>query len=824
LAFFAEESAVDRKHIPSGVAAVWVALALASLAAKSQAPCSPEWVPDEHYPGLNGPAKAMLVWDDGHGPALYVAGSFTVAGNAVAESIARWGGQTWSALGGGPGLSTIESLVVYNGELVVGGTRDTGGLWPSGRVASWNGVSWRLLGEQEWTVGDFRHVYALAVYNGSLIAAGESSNFSIVRWDGTDWSFVMGSGGTDESVGAVYAMAVYNGDLIAGGNFTIDADVTARKIARWNGANWSRLGNDVGVTSDLSGVHALTVYDGVLIAGGDFTQLDGVALNRIARWDGAAWSAMDNGLPQDPYSLAVNAFTVYNGALIAAGGFKPESHAAISAEVVRWDGQGWSPATAEPPMGEVDCLAVYNADLIAGGDFAKAGNVPAHNIARWNGANWAALDSGGLSGPVQILVEYNGDLVAQGAFANPDSPESGGQMSRWDGAAWQSLTDYPSSCQHLLNFNGDLIAATGGSQVSCWNGQTWSPLGDPLGDLYWSIDSLGVYNGELVAALTYNMPCHVGTASRCVSYWIKRRDGSDWSGLCQLDHDVSAMITYSGELIADGGRWDGAQWSPLGGGLSGNVWVLAIYDGKLIVGGDFSSAGGVPATSGIACWDGAAWSSLGGGVLLDSSSNSSGKVYALAVYNGELIAGGVFAEAGDVPAHNIARWDGAKWQAMGSGVDGKVYALTVFSDELAVGGDFSIAGGKVSGFWARWRYTDADCDGVADDLDACPHDPAKTTPGQCGCGVPDTDSDGDGVADCLDNCPTVPNADQADADGDGVGDACQSPGEDKGIDSAGGPQAPFRAALQLCGLGANQAVVMMAMGLMLLRFRGGRRQ
>ena len=34
--------------------------------------------------------------------------------------------------------------------------------------------------------------------------------------------------------------------------------------------------------------------------------------------------------------------------------------------------------------------------------------------------------------------------------------------------------------------------------------------------------------------------------------------------------------------------------------------------------------------------------------------------------------------------------------------------------------------------------------------DACPDDPAKTAPGQCGCGVADTDSDADGVADCND--------------------------------------------------------------------------
>ncbi len=66
-----------------------------------------------------------------------------------------------------------------------------------------------------------------------------------------------------------------------------------------------------------------------------------------------------------------------------------------------------------------------------------------------------------------------------------------------------------------------------------------------------------------------------------------------------------------------------------------------------------------------------------------------------------------------------------------------------------------------------------DNDGAGNACDLCRNDPAKTAPGQCGCGKPDTDTDGDGVADCKDNCPTVANADQADADGNGVGIACE---------------------------------------------------
>ena len=55
---------------------------------------------------------------------------------------------------------------------------------------------------------------------------------------------------------------------------------------------------------------------------------------------------------------------------------------------------------------------------------------------------------------------------------------------------------------------------------------------------------------------------------------------------------------------------------------------------------------------------------------------------------------------------------------------------------------------------------DADGDGV-DSLcgDACPADPLKLSPGQCGCGLSDTtDSDADTILDCFDECPGVDDA------------------------------------------------------------------
>lgn len=51
---------------------------------------------------------------------------------------------------------------------------------------------------------------------------------------------------------------------------------------------------------------------------------------------------------------------------------------------------------------------------------------------------------------------------------------------------------------------------------------------------------------------------------------------------------------------------------------------------------------------------------------------------------------------------------------------------------------------------------DSDSDGVGNCQDQCPTDPAKYLVGVCGCFVPETDTDRDGTPDCRDGCPTDP--------------------------------------------------------------------
>ena len=87
--------------------------------------------------------------------------------------------------------------------------------------------------------------------------------------------------------GYVHAMLVFDDGtgeaLYAGGNFTTAGGVAANRIARWDGSAWSPLG--LGTNGRI---HALAAFDDGsgpgLYMGGTFTTAGGVALGRMARW------------------------------------------------------------------------------------------------------------------------------------------------------------------------------------------------------------------------------------------------------------------------------------------------------------------------------------------------------------------------------------------------------------------------------------------------------------------------------------------------------------------------------------------------------------
>ena len=158
---------------------------------------------------------------------------------------------------------------------------------------------------------------------------------------------------------------------------------------------------------------------------------------------------------------------------------------------------------------------------------------------------------------------------------------------------------------------------------------------------------------------------------------------------------ILILIAGSMQSFAQAYTWQ-AMGNGLQNGTNGNVYAITSFNGKIIVAGTFTQAGGINAQN-IAQYDPATntWSTLSTGI--------NGEVGALTVRNSELIAGGLFTQAGITAVSNIARWNGTNWLALGSGVNDEVNALTVYNTDLIAGGNFSNAGGTGANNIAKWN-------------------------------------------------------------------------------------------------------------------------
>ncbi len=187
-----------------------------------------------------------------------------------------------------------------------------------------------------------------------------------------------------------------------------------------------------------------------------------------------------------------------------------------------------------------------------------------------------------------------------------------------------------------------------------------------------------------------------------------------------------AFTRAGGERVGLIAAWDGSAWHPLGAGFdslssdSGTcqwavypaIHALAEYRGELIAGGSFRLTAAGDTVHCLARWDGSAWRPLGGGMGSIASDCAPPWVYALTVWNGDLIVGGSFRTAGGQPIARVARWDGTSWHAMGSGWTttwgGSVWELAVTADGELIAAGWLQEPGVNFNKWqiASWNGTD----------------------------------------------------------------------------------------------------------------------
>ena len=195
--------------------------------------------------------------------------------------------------------------------------------------------------------------------------------------------------------GAVFALALQsNNQLIAGGSFTQADGVPRQHIARLNAdgsldASFSYPSSSMGANDTVRAVAVQT--DGRILVGGYFTNLNSVQYNRIARLnlDGSLDSLFNTGSGADSPVYALGETFVNGLRKIVVGG----AFASLNGDNFNYIGQLNDDGTPDATFnvgglganGTVYALAVQtDGKIVIGGDFTAVNNTAVNHIARLN--------------------------------------------------------------------------------------------------------------------------------------------------------------------------------------------------------------------------------------------------------------------------------------------------------------------------------------------------------------------------------------------------------------------------------------------------------
>lgn len=124
--------------------------------------------------------------------------------------------------------------------------------------------------------------------------------------------------------------------------------------------------------------------------------------------------------------------------------------------------------------------------------------------------------------------------------------------------------------------------------------------------------------------------------------------------------------------------WDGTSWASVGTGTTtGDVSSFGVYNNNLIIGGTFTTIGGI-STKGIVGWSGTGFSPLGSGLTGINVWASS-----IDTLNNELYV------AVSTNSIFVTKWNGSSWSQVGGAFNGPVRDLTNYKNQIIIGGGFT---------------------------------------------------------------------------------------------------------------------------------------
>ena len=683
------------------------------------------------------------------GDAVYVGGAFYDAAGSTRYNrqgrpvrfVAQWDGSDWKPLGGGVNRS-VHTLAATGTDVYVGGRFTKAGGQPANNIAKWDGQRWEALSAGLDQEGKDPRVVALAangtdVYaSGTFSMAGDQQEANVVKWNGEAWEPLRGL------QGFVGPMAISGSDLYVAGRFDMAGGQPTTSVARWDGQRWEIIGTGfpyaiTSIAADGSNVYVNVLPprkngDGSSTHTGDPT---------VSRWNGERWDVLDDPTTS-PSSLGEDV-RVKDVAVIGAyvyASFGVLSGNAAPSDIRRWNGARWE---ALPWIGGhgVTALTSSRNGLFAATSVGGSGAA----VARWDGSSWHSLDgpNNGLNHDAVALAARGTDVYVGGFFTTAGEQWVSG-IAKWDGQRWEALGGGVNGPVHALAVHGSDVYVGGyfdkagdveANSIARWDGRRWHALDNGV---------------AFVRSDTSTQTTHLGAV-----HALAVRDGDVYAG---------GSFNRAGGLVAGSiARWDGSSWHVLGSGIAtrtrqdlrlGSVLTISINGEAVYVGGDFNEAGGQPARS-LAKWDGSAWTPVGAltssfnrvhdlatsgdsvyvaGLLRYTddafhiaavwvgeqwvdlpgleSANHGGPTFAVAHGSSGLYLGGGRLTIG-ARHDGIARWNGAGWEALGSGLywedeqggrwEGVAHVLLVTDAGVYVGGDFIGAGNKSSNHIAFWR-------------------------------------------------------------------------------------------------------------------------
>lgn len=391
--------------------------------------------------------------------------------------------QHWERLSGGPiGSMTALSVDPITDRLYGSGTflriaNDTDTILSFG-MAQWDGARWDSIGHRMYEIpgSTASQVYWFVRYNGDLYACGAfgffvepataNGYFSRLNETSQRWEALECINPVTGGLGGISPRHDEQDNLYMTGFSTSICGYPEAAVFRY----------------DADGFHEWTPYQQIPVDNGNFigtviefqgmTYIRGIFRDPLSdgwcnlmRHNGSSWEYVPGW---GSGSGAIKDVVIHNDVLYIVGAFREPG--APGNGLAAFDGQNWLDfgtgleLAIAPGYTSVLTLQWFHDDLFVGGQFTKAGGIPANGLAKWNGTQWCSLpgfdqEPGPTTRTISGMAVWRDSLYVNGAFYELEG-QAFNTIAKWIGG------DAVSGCSSPISVPG--ISGQQGS-MRVWN-------------------------------------------------------------------------------------------------------------------------------------------------------------------------------------------------------------------------------------------------------------------------------------------------------------------------------------------------------------------